>query len=247
MEHNASRAANLAHVNLMVDTVIANLEPNALRSIMRSMLASDKNGDITRCLTAETQKLFRQSLQRTKLPQFFVKTPLTPRSNSPTRSWIMPTPALAEYRKKNLAILGCGLAFESLDIFTAIVNQIKDVLASEQATFSVPCPGSPASSECEPTMKDEDGAYYMSEENEDDELYDALVEVDSEIVQALTVVQKIATGNGGKGQHITVAQESAILRLQGALKEYRTLCEKTKQEFLFERAQEMIDGIVCLL
>ncbi|KAI5307280.1 hypothetical protein KEM56_001091 [Ascosphaera pollenicola] len=205
MEHNASRAASLAHVNLMVDTTIANFEPNALRSIMRSMLASDKNGDITRCLTTETQKFFRNSLQRTKSPQFFAKTPLTPCSNSPTRSWIMPTPALTAYRKKGLAFLGCSLEFESLDIFAEIVDQANNALASEPATFPLTCAVSSTGFNYGGDSNDDP----MNGHDENDELYDALVEVDSEIVQALTAVQKIVTGNGGMRQQITEAQESA--------------------------------------
>ncbi|KAI5282189.1 hypothetical protein KEM54_002904 [Ascosphaera aggregata] len=248
MEHTSSRAANLAHVNLMVDTIVANLEPCALRTVVRSMLASDKSGGITRSLITESQNHLRHKFQISKTPQYFAKTPLTPCSGAPTRSLVIPTPALAEYRRRNLAILGCGLAFESLEIFTDIVNQTKDVLTTETTPHSSAAAYVPEQAERGCAVSNDNKYFYSEDEHaEDDEFYEALVGVDHELVQALTAVQKIITGNGGRKQQINKVQESAVIQLQKALRECRVQCERVQREFPLERAEEMIDGIACVM
>ncbi|KAI5293567.1 hypothetical protein KEM52_005420 [Ascosphaera acerosa] len=255
-QHEKTRAARLAHVNLMTDTVILNLEASAMKSILRAMLASDKSGEITRSFNAEAQAFFRRSHQAAKAvppPQFFARPPLTPcseeyvgtssgsgsglearsRPGPTSRPVTVPLPALGVYRSKCLAMVGCGLAFDSLPIYADIIEQVRTAVADE-AKAKI---GGDASRDDEADDDDDD----------DDELSEAIIALDHELVQALTAVQKLVPIRGEHATEISESQECAIIRLRDCLAAYYKNCDRTGQEFLLERSSEMVDAIISAL
>jgi len=116
--------AKVAHVNLMTDTTIANLSPDALRTVLRSMLAADQDGNLTSTLQYHVQKYLLTDLRRASVPILFSNTS----SASPT-----PTPELANLRKRILSVLGSGLAFESIALLAEVVRQSRNLSLNESS------------------------------------------------------------------------------------------------------------------
>jgi hypothetical protein len=113
----AKSSAKVAHVNLMVDTIIANIDADGLRAIMRAMLAADTS------FTSEFQRQVSKYLEKTK-PQSI--TPLFS-SSTPSTAVPNPTPAFESYRKRARCLMGCGHGFASLEVLTEIVRQATDL------------------------------------------------------------------------------------------------------------------------
>lgn len=113
-------AARVSHVNLMTDTLITNLSPDALRVILRSMLAADENGHFTHKLQHHVQKYLRHDLQRTQRTSTPALFSVVDKSSS---SFSIPTPELAKLRNRICTLLGSGLPFESLQLLAEIVRQ----------------------------------------------------------------------------------------------------------------------------
>lgn len=100
----------MAHVNLMVDTVIANLPEEGLRSVLRSMLAA--NPSVTSLFEERTRNyLQKQSTARTG--QLF-------NTDSGTQTT---TDDFRATQQRIRAMLGCGMCYESVPLLTAIVHQ----------------------------------------------------------------------------------------------------------------------------
>ncbi|PGG98387.1 hypothetical protein AJ79_08895 [Helicocarpus griseus UAMH5409] len=118
-------AAKVSHVNLMTDTMIANLSPDALRVVLRSMLAADENGQLTNKLQHHVQKYLQHDLQKTSIPALFSAT-----ENSSSAS-STPTPELAKLRSLSSSLLGSGLPFESLQLLAAVVRQSQGLSPNE--------------------------------------------------------------------------------------------------------------------
>ena len=99
----------LAHVNMMTDTIIANLSPNTLRSIMRSLLALDPS------LTAEFEKVTKAYLLSTTLPsgELFDDRGIANGNFFSLQAHIR-------------CMLGCNLCYQSLTGLGSIVEQAKD-------------------------------------------------------------------------------------------------------------------------
>ncbi|KAK2802017.1 hypothetical protein FQN51_004927 [Onygenales sp. PD_10] len=114
-------AAKVSHVNLMTDTVIANLSPEALRVILRSMAAADDNGQFTHKLQHHVQKYLRHELERCSIAPLF----------SSHNGVDFPTPALAQLRGRISSLFGSGLAFESLQLLRQIVCQSSELSPNE--------------------------------------------------------------------------------------------------------------------
>ncbi|KEF63599.1 uncharacterized protein A1O9_01577 [Exophiala aquamarina CBS 119918] len=104
-----------AHVNLMTDTIIANLQPDALRSVIRSILTADPS------FTSIFEEHTRNHLQKSSsiyLGALF--------EHDGTMGWrATPSFAIAQHRIR--AMIGSGLSFDSLDQIRHIVDQAKSV------------------------------------------------------------------------------------------------------------------------
>lgn len=106
---------NKAHVNLMTDTVIANLPSDGLRSVMRSVLTTDP------LFTSTFEEHTRRYLQKAAIPtpeELFVYIQGV--------GWHT-TPSFDQAQQLVRAGLGCGLGFESLQQIRLIVDQAADV------------------------------------------------------------------------------------------------------------------------
>ncbi|OAX79413.1 hypothetical protein ACJ72_06268 [Emergomyces africanus] len=228
--------ARVSHVNLMTDTVIANLSPDALRVILRSMLAADENGQVTQKLQHHVQKYLRHDLQRTSIPALFTvveKSTSTPPSSSsssisssssssppppssPSSSpppIQIPTPELAKSRSRICSLLGSGLAFESMELLAEVVRQ-------------------------SPGFKPDDGTL------EGEQLAQALAAVDGDIVQALTAVQKMAIVNNWRKENPLTNQRQVLLVFRSALEYCRRQSDGMGLEFPFERGSMMLESIL---
>ncbi|OKL61714.1 hypothetical protein UA08_02334 [Talaromyces atroroseus] len=110
------RQPKLAHVNMMTDTVIANLTPEALRSIMRSLLAVQP--DLTPAFESST----RDYLHSTKPPSL-------PSNSSTLTSWD-PSSTNAQFSATQARIrcmVGCGLCYQSLPLLRDCVEYTRSI------------------------------------------------------------------------------------------------------------------------
>ena len=116
--------AKMAHVNLMTDTIIANLPEEGLRSVLRSMLATDPS--ITKTLE-----------ERTKV--YLSKQSATPSGDIITQdgSQSSITSIFRAQQGRIRAMLGCGMCYESVPLLTAIVKQTQDLAASAISSLDV--------------------------------------------------------------------------------------------------------------
>lgn len=104
-----------AHVNLMTDTVIANLPPDALRSVIRSILTTDPG------FTSIFEDHTRTYLQKTSpisLGTLF--------EQDGAAAWHV-TPLFGAAQRRVRAMIGSGLSFDSLKHMTYIVDQVKAI------------------------------------------------------------------------------------------------------------------------
>lgn len=247
--------SRIAHVNLMIDTIIANLEVDSMRAVIRSMLAEDVSGDLTRTLVDHSRRHVQSSLQRQlpkPIPAFFTRgpahptTPLplehegepasqdTPDKRAPRVEQISTTPALSVKRREAMVALGCGLAFESVSLYTPIVEQVREVTSTGYMNHD--------------EEVNEDGKRTRErkecfDEGSEDILYDEFAAIDCEMVQVLTAVQKVITSNMCGKQQLLATQRSAVKGLQDALQKCSLQCEKNDREFMFERGKMMIDQL----
>jgi aryl-alcohol dehydrogenase-like predicted oxidoreductase len=100
----------MAHVNLMVDTVIANLPEEGLRSVLRSMLAADPS--VTSLFEGRTRNYLQKPSKACKGRLF------TTDSGAPTL-----TEDFRATQQRIRAMLGCGMCYESVPLLTEIVSQ----------------------------------------------------------------------------------------------------------------------------
>ncbi|KAF5393722.1 hypothetical protein D9757_000172 [Collybiopsis confluens] len=105
----------IGHVNLMVDTFIANANVDDLRSALRGLLASGTSG-IASAFSAAARKYLHESgaLIPPKPDTLFVTDPWT--------GEITPTPVLTETLARARTVYGVGMGFFSLEILTAVVE-----------------------------------------------------------------------------------------------------------------------------
>ncbi|CRG92106.1 hypothetical protein PISL3812_09161 [Talaromyces islandicus] len=96
-------APKLAHVNMMTDTVVANLPPEALRSIIRSLLASQPGFTIA---FEENTRAYLQSTSIGGLSQISRE-------------------SLGAAQTRIRCMLGCGLCYESLPVLGSLVENAK--------------------------------------------------------------------------------------------------------------------------
>ncbi|KAF9629657.1 hypothetical protein BFW01_g10860 [Lasiodiplodia theobromae] len=94
-----------AHVNMMTDTIIANLPEAGLRSVMRALMSF--HPELTSGLELETEKYLL-------------------RTNDAFDG------SMSELQKRVRCMLGCGLAFESVSALTTLVDYFKKQVESGQ-------------------------------------------------------------------------------------------------------------------
>ncbi|GJE92252.1 hypothetical protein PsYK624_084050 [Phanerochaete sordida] len=106
---------SFAHVNLMVDSFIANAEADDLRAIMRTMLASCPPSTAS-AFTAAARKRFAQTSTRHPAPL-------------PSAHYALPTAGLAEASpslpatlRRARALYGAGLGFAGLALLTSVAR-----------------------------------------------------------------------------------------------------------------------------
>jgi len=109
-----------AHVNLTTDTVVANLSPDGLRSVLRSLLVSCPG--FTDAFQTQSKNYLSKTMQRS-IPQLFVIN---------TEAPAVPTTGLALLQGRIRAMQGCGLGFQSLDLLRSIVEQALPLKVDEE-------------------------------------------------------------------------------------------------------------------
>lgn len=109
-DSSANGSAKAAHVNMMTDTIIANLPAEGLRAVMRALLGTDVN------VTSNFHSLSAKYLQATKPEQ-------TPILFAPTNGTLGPTPEFYEHQSRLRCLMGCGYGFESLSGLTEIITR----------------------------------------------------------------------------------------------------------------------------
>ncbi|CAO2658295.1 Nn.00g060180.m01.CDS01 [Neocucurbitaria sp. VM-36] len=104
----------MAHVNLMVDTVIASLPEEGVRSVLRAMLAADPS----------VTSLFEERARNYLLKP---STAHTCRLFSTEGSVPSITDNFRATQQRIRAMLGCGMCYESLPLLTEIVSQASNL------------------------------------------------------------------------------------------------------------------------
>lgn len=117
--------AKAAHVNMMTDTVIANLPPDALRGIVRGLLGFEQN------LTSHFHDLAAKYLISTK--------PASTSSNVFEKSTnsLIPNNSFFETQSRVRCLIGCGFGFEGISTLTDVLRELsskfeRDSVADEQ-------------------------------------------------------------------------------------------------------------------
>ncbi|KAF2166034.1 hypothetical protein M409DRAFT_55381 [Zasmidium cellare ATCC 36951] len=104
------KEVKMAHVNLMADTVIANLPEEALRSVLRSMLATDPS------ITSTFEDRSRDYLRKTSRKRFgFWES---------SSDGLIPTKELQTAQQRMRSMLGCGMCYEAVPILTDIIKDV---------------------------------------------------------------------------------------------------------------------------
>jgi len=118
--HPPKGRAKAAHVNMMTDTVIANLPPEALRAVLRGLLGFEQN------LTSHFHDLAAKYLLATK--PAFSPSGLFCRSSS----GLVPTSVFFETQCRIRCLMGCGFGFDSISTLTDILRELSTVFRKDE-------------------------------------------------------------------------------------------------------------------
>ncbi|TVY20344.1 putative oxidoreductase-like protein [Lachnellula arida] len=102
-------SAKAAHVNMMTDTIIANMPPEGLRTVLRGLLGVDPK------VTLKLNALATEYLAATRpetTPQLFT-----------TGDLPSACPALFDWQQRYRCLMGCGMGFESMKLLTEVIDQ----------------------------------------------------------------------------------------------------------------------------
>lgn len=108
-----------AHVNMMADTIIANLSMDGLRAVLRGMLASKP--DCTPTFEEQTRKFIRETGSRFS----------SAAAEKEVNGSCQPRSSFEELRKRVSCMVGCGLCYEALPLLQSIVNQLAETARCE--------------------------------------------------------------------------------------------------------------------
>ncbi|TVY42584.1 hypothetical protein LOCC1_G003951 [Lachnellula occidentalis] len=106
-------AAKAAHVNMMTDTIIANMPPDGLRAIMRGLLGGDTS------LTKKLHMLASKYLESQPVENHILFLVTSTAST--------PTPAFFQTQGRYRCLMGCGYGFESMKIVTDVLRQAENL------------------------------------------------------------------------------------------------------------------------
>jgi len=112
---SAQTSAKAGHINMMDDTVIANLPDAGLRAVLRGLLGTDSSFVMTKNFQALAKRYLDASRPDTIPPLFDYK--------------LEPAPAFDSTQRRYRCLMGCGRGFESVELLTAVVQQIGEVQA----------------------------------------------------------------------------------------------------------------------
>ncbi|KAM3069029.1 hypothetical protein ACMFMG_004208 [Clarireedia jacksonii] len=110
--HDAKMPAKAAHVNMMTDTIIANMPPEGLRSILRGLLGENAQ------VTAGLHRLATKYLENTRpssIPNLFTS----------SNGSVKPTADLQKIQGRYRCLMGCGFGFESMELLTSVIQQLQ--------------------------------------------------------------------------------------------------------------------------
>jgi len=116
---SAQSSAKAGHINMMDDTVIANLPASGLRAVLRGLLGTDSNFTMTKNFHALAKRYLDASRPDSMPPLFDTN--------------FEPTPGLEEMRSRYRCLMGCGRGFESVDVLTEVVQQVGAMQAKSTA------------------------------------------------------------------------------------------------------------------
>lgn len=125
MDHQEAQQTmepKMAHVNLMTDTVIANLPEEGLRSVLRSMLAADPS--ITSLLESRARNYLQKSLG-------FRYDGIFPDST-------LVTDTFRSTQQRARSMLGCGMCYESIALLASIVEQAAGLSFESELSEELP-------------------------------------------------------------------------------------------------------------
>lgn len=111
-------AAKAPHVNMMTDTIIANMPPEGLRVVMRGILGGDPN--LTKRLNELAIQYFLESRPVMHERMFSV---------SPIGH--LPAPDFYQIQSKYRCLMGSGYGFKSVEILTDVLHQVEHAVGDE--------------------------------------------------------------------------------------------------------------------
>jgi len=114
---SAQSSAKAGHINMMDDTVIANLPAAGLRAVLRGLLGTDESFVMTKNFQA-LAKRYLDASRPDAIPPLF-------------ESNLEPTPAFGATRSRYCCLMGCGRGFESVELLTEVVQQVGAITAKQ--------------------------------------------------------------------------------------------------------------------
>lgn len=115
-------SAKASHVNMMTDTVIANMPPEGLRVILRGLLGVDAK--VTPTLTSIAVE-YLNATSYTEEPQLFY-----------SQKCPVEAPALLEFQQRYRCLMGCGMGFRSMKLLYQVICQVRAVVLLEGQDIS---------------------------------------------------------------------------------------------------------------
>jgi len=112
---SAQNSAKAGHINMMDDTVVANLPAAGLRAVLRGLLGTDESFVMTKNFQA-LAKRYLDASRPDSIPPLF-------ESNGE------PAPAFDSTQSRYRCLMGCGRGFESVELLTAVVQQVGQMQA----------------------------------------------------------------------------------------------------------------------
>lgn len=122
LKPSSKDSAKAAHVNMMTDTIIANMPPEGLRVLLRGLLGVDPK--VTTKLNSLAAEYLNAS-RPTEDPQLFFA------RESPIEG-----PALLEIQQRYRCMMGCGMGFESMRLLSEVIRQVLAVVLLEGQEIS---------------------------------------------------------------------------------------------------------------
>jgi hypothetical protein len=122
MQVSEKSPAKAAHVNMMTDTIIANMPAEGLRTVMRGLLGVDPK------VTTKLNTLAVEYLAATRpttIPLLFENEEVAP--------------ALFDWQRRYRCMMGCGMGFESMSLLSEVIRQLQshELLAKKDISESL--------------------------------------------------------------------------------------------------------------